>query len=108
VTTTSAKPKSRTSAAPVALDLDTIENEDPQEPFAVRIKGRRVELTPPKELDWIVAASINERTPTLFLESVMSPEDFDHFAAQKYPIWRVERMMDLYREHFGIKVDEGN
>lgn len=108
MTTSARKTPARPSAGPVALDLDKLENEDVHEPFAFKVAGRRITLIPPRELDWQVAATLDARNPHSFFGATMEPDDFDFWVAQPaMPQWKIERLVQTYRDHFGLDVDPG-
>jgi hypothetical protein len=103
VTTSAPRKTPARTPVKVALDLDKLEHENATEPFAFKVAGRSITLLDPSLLDWQVAATIDARNPHSFFGSTMTPEDFDFWVAQPVmEMWKVEKVVQMYRDHFGL------
>lgn len=102
-----AKPRSSVDRSPVALDLDSLERENAPEPFVVKLGGRRISMIDVRDLDWQLAASLSPNRPYQFFEAVVPEDEQEHFLSQQLPLWKIERMAQQYRDHYGLG-DEGN
>lgn len=99
----------RSTPAPrrVTLDLDALEREDSFEPFVVKAAGVAITLTDIRDLDWQVAASISPERLQHFFRSVVPEDQWETFIKAKFPRWKMEKLLNLYRDHYGLG-DEGN
>lgn len=108
-TSTSRAPRTRTApkSGPVALDLDTLENEGAPEPYRIRLGGKVVTLRSTDDIDWQEMSMIQRAggSPELFFEAVVAEEDQEHFLAQKIPGWKLKVLMANYRDHYGLDED---
>jgi hypothetical protein len=87
--------------ARVALNLDKIEREGRPEQFAYIHDGHHYTATDAQDIDWqeLVAALQN---PRVFFRLVLAADDADRFLASKLPTWKMRRLMDAYRDHYGL------
>lgn len=86
----------------VSLNLDTLEREDPREPFSIVISGKRIVMSDPSDLDWKVLMDLNENNPMQFFRYVVAPDDQAHFKKADIPGWKMRKLMELYQEHYGL------
>lgn len=108
----STAPKSRAKSTPratgpIALDLDSLERERTYEPFAIRVGGKRVVLIDPRDLDWQEAAGLSPERPFEFFDAVVPKGDQEAFFAARFPMWKMEELIQSYRAHYGMG-DAGN
>lgn len=87
--------------AGVKLNLDTYEHEaERPEPFAVVVGGKRIILNDPFYLDWQDAADVDD--PFELAEKCMSEEDREHFLETRLPMWKLQKLVEAYQEHYGL------
>lgn len=99
--------KATPARAKVTLDLDALERERTFEPFTIKVGGSIVTLVDARELDWQIAASLSPERPHQFFEAVVAPADYETFLAARFSTWKIEKLVELYTEHFGLS-DQGN
>ena len=104
----SASPRATRLPAGVTLDLDSLEREQEFEPFVIRVNGERVTLIDARDLDWQVVARLSADRPFEFFDSVIPKEDQDVFFKAKFPGWKMEELIQKYRDHYGMIGDRGN
>lgn len=95
------------AARPVTLDLDKLAREKSFEPFTIRAGGEVIELIDAKDLDWQVTVSLSPERMQQFFAAVVKPDDYETFLAAKFETWKMEKLLELYRDHFGLG-DQGN
>ncbi|MER7331662.1 MULTISPECIES: hypothetical protein [unclassified Micromonospora] len=95
------KPSTNPATEDVSLDLDSLEREDPQDPFTFRLKGHTYTIADPKELDWQKQLRAFG-DPVYFLRHAMSAEDVEKFFNTELPGWKMEAVMKAYWKHFGL------
>jgi hypothetical protein len=86
----------------VSLNLDTLEREgEKPEPFVVVLDGKPMTFADPSEMAWqeVMAAL---RDPEGFFRYALSKEDSERFLSTKLPTWKLNRMMEQWREHYGV------
>lgn len=83
---------------------------DRPEPFTVKLKsGDIVTFADPAALPWQEAASLTTLEPYLFLRTVLQgDEDYASFIADSFPQIVIKKMMDAYRDHYALDLDQGN
>lgn len=96
-------------AAPkVSLDLDALDREGaPTEPFTANHLGRVYTFEDAQEIDWqkLMAALQN---PRVFFQLTLG-NDAKDFLGGQLPTWKLRRLMDAYRNHYGLlEPAEGN
>lgn len=92
---------SSTPAPKVNLNLDSLEKERPKEPYTTTLRGRRITLTDPADIDWLALAEMGD-DPVLFVTACMSDEDSDFFYEEPLESWKVNVLMDDFMRHFGL------
>jgi len=85
----------------VSINLDTLESEDTYEPFIVHVDGQRFELKNAREIDYIVL-EYAEQSPQRFFHAALGDDVFEKFRRIEIPSWKVGKLMDAYRRHFGL------
>lgn len=88
-------------AEDVTLDLDTLERENPAQPFTFLHQGRRYTLHDPETMDWQKQMRAFS-DPVYFLQNNMSPDDVEAFFAAETPAWKMNAIMEAFRKHFGM------
>jgi hypothetical protein len=89
-----------------SIDLDSLEAEDSYEPFIVHVDGQRFQLKDARELDYIVL-EYAEQSPQNFFHAALGDESFAKFRKIEIPQWKVAKLMDAYRKHFGLTESAG-
>lgn len=87
--------------APISLNLDSLEREGAPGPFVVVLGGDRYEFTDAQEIDWQELQSVLT-DPATFFRKVLPGEQGKKFLAQKIATFKLRKLMDAYREHFGL------
>lgn len=85
----------------VALDLDSMERENPKAPFTFRHGGKRFMMSDPQEIDWqklLVAL----RDPVYFMSLALPADDRDDFFSMDMPGWKMNRLVEEYSKHYGL------
>lgn len=85
----------------VTLDLDTLERENPPEPFTFRHGGRRYFLRDPQDVDWqelLLAIDNSYR----FFNSVLPADDQKEFFEAPMASWKMKALMERYQVHYGL------
>lgn len=87
--------------APISLNLDSLEREGDPGPFVIVFGGDRIQFTDAMEIDWqkLVAAL---RSPAAFFRLTLSAEDARKFLSATVPTFKLRKLMDAYRDHFGL------
>jgi hypothetical protein len=89
----------------IALNLDTIERQDKDgkvtEPFRFVVAGRMIQMRDPQEIDWQDMLRIAADVSSLFAFA-MSREDYLFFKRQNFPMWKMDRLVTAYQEHYGL------
>lgn len=87
----------------ITLDLDAAERKpkDIKPEFAVLIKGRRIVMEDPQNLDWRDLAQME--SPLEFLNYALSKEDREFLYEQDLEAWRFNDLMDAYYVHFDLE-----
>ena len=100
----------RAAAAPVALNLDTLEREGAEiPPFVINVAGKRVTLLSIEDIDWQLAASLSEERPHQFFEAVVPEANYEDFIKAKFPLWKMRVLTKEYRAHYGLDdIAQGN
>ena len=86
--------------APVSVNLDIIEREDPREEFSAVIGGKRIVFTDAADLEWDVLETMD--SPTDFITECTTQEDREHIYAAKLPAWKFKALWQAYQDHFGL------
>lgn len=86
----------------VDFDLDSVEKDaaDIRPVFVTNVKGRKVEMTSPDDVDW--QDLLLMQNPVELLNFVVSKEDLAHIRAQNIPGWKLGKLMDAYSLHYGL------
>jgi len=86
----------------ISLDLDAVERpeKDVVPPFAVKVGGKRIEMTDPDEIDWKDLAELDD--PIGFLRYALNDEDRAHLREVDLPGWKFRRLMDGYMAHYKL------
>lgn len=86
----------------VVLDLDTLERKggDPV-PFVFTHEQRRYLLADPRGMDW-QELLVATRSPRVFFQLALPPDDHDTFFGSKMPGWKMEALMSSYLKHYGL------
>lgn len=87
----------------VTLNLDSLEREDPREPFSVVVAGKRIVMSDPADLDWKILLELREDNPAQFFRHVVSADDQNHFRKAAIPGWKMRKLMEMYQEHYGLE-----
>lgn len=108
----SKKPAARAAAPKATFSFAAAQKEwDDTEkvaPFTVELPdGEVVTLKDLGDVPWQVAASIDPKTPFLFMNAVVEEDDYDKFVEQKVPLRFLEQMLIAWREHYQVP-DPGN
>lgn len=82
----------------VHFDLDTVERDETFEPFAVTIKGRRIVISDPADIDYQDLLTVQQ--PLEFFKFTMSQEDRDYLREQHFPGWRLGKLFEAYLDHY--------
>lgn len=83
----------------LTLDLDTLEREDQRPPFRFRHLGAIYEMGDPRDMDW--QDQIRAETDPLFCLKALMPEgQSDALLETKLPAWKLQRIVDGFREHY--------
>ena len=91
----------------LGLDLDALEREgEVPGSFTFRHVGEIYTMVDPQEIDWQDLLS-GLRNPALFVKFAMSSADQKRFFGARVPAWKMNKLMQGYREHFGLP-DLGN
>lgn len=99
--------RSSDSPAPVALNLDKLEQEGGGPgPFVVVLGGRRLELIDAEELDWQIMHDLSERDVRQFMRLVVPEDDQDYFFSQKLSLRAMNTLQSSYRDFYGT-TDQG-
>lgn len=87
----------------VSLNLDTLDREGASDPFCVVLDGHPYVLADPQELEWGILLSVASN-PALFVRAAVPLKDADKFeqAVNRMPAWKVNKLADGYREHYGL------
>lgn len=87
----------------IDFDLDTVEKDakDVRPPFVTHVKGRRIPMISPDDVDWQDLMILEN--PAELLQYVISREDLKHIRDQAVPAWKIGKLMDRYSEHFGLE-----
>lgn len=85
----------------VALDLDALEREGSVAPLDALIGGRVYVFSDPQSVDWqdLITAFGN---PVTFFRLVLAKEDHAEFFGTPLPVWKMNKLMDTYMEHYGL------
>jgi hypothetical protein len=98
-----AEVKSPTSTT--MFDIDALEREGGPDPFVFAMGGRTYTMRPRDEIPW-QDLLLAMRNPVLFIRFTMSPEDHEAFLDTSIPMWKMDKLMEAYLEHFGIDAGE--
>lgn len=90
----------------VSIDLDALESEDTYEPFVVHVDGQRFQMKDAREIDYIVL-EYAEQSPQTFFHAALGDDAFAKFRKIEIPSWKVGKLMDKYRKHFGLTESAG-
>lgn len=86
----------------ISINLDTLERETPPaKPFSAVVKGTRYVFRDVNDIDWKVIV-MAEQNPMLFVSSAVEDKQRDEFIALDIPSWKMQKLITMYREHFGI------
>lgn len=98
---TSTQKQDQDKPAPIALNLDQLEHEGAAGPYVVVFGGERIVFKDAMEVDWqkLMAAL---RHPAAFFRLVLSPDDARKFLSTELPTHKLRKLMDGYRDHFGL------
>lgn len=93
----------------VALDLDALDDERPDQPgpYTVKVGGAVVRFRSADDIDWQVAATLSTERPFEFFDALIFEDDKDAFLKAHFPSWKMELLVQSYRKHYGFG-DEGN
>lgn len=94
-----ARPRKISDTPDVDFNLDTYELEK-RKPFAFVLKGRRIELADPAELDWHLLADVDG--PEELAEVCMTEADRKFFLAQPLAAGKLNELMLRFRRHSGM------
>lgn len=86
----------------VNVDLDSLTRDDAPEDFFVVIGGRRIQMTDPNDLDWLDTADIEH--PLELLKLIFTPEDRKHISGLKIPNYKMNKLVEMYMEHFDLHI----
>lgn len=87
--------------APISLNLDTLEREGDPGPFVLVLGGNRIMFSDAMELDWQLLVQAMQN-PLTFFKLVLSADDQSAFLGTPLPTWKLRKVMDAYREHYGL------
>lgn len=93
------------AADAIVLDLDALERDDPAKdkpPFTFILKGRKITLIDPVEIDWQVLIEMSSN-PATFAVAAMSRADRKFFESHKVETWKVDRLIGDYQEYYDIE-----
>lgn len=85
----------------ITFDLDAEEREDAPEVFVANVNGRAISMQDPEELDWKDLLDITQ--PVDFIKYAVAEEDRQYIFAQKIKSWKLNRLMERYMDHYGLK-----
>lgn len=85
----------------VSFDLDALDREGRPEPFSIRHVGRVYTFADAMDVDWqkLMAAMQN---PVAFFHLTLPEGDAKEFLSQEMSVFKMRRLMDAYREHYGV------
>lgn len=88
----------------INFNLDTYEAEKPNEPFWIVVKGKRLALNHPEQVEWelMVALAEHGTPPREMLKAIMSEEDYALLLEAKPSTGAVMSMIGKYEAHFGL------
>lgn len=89
----------------VSLNLDALERENAPKPFSVVLGGKRMVLLDAQEVDYrdLLALMTN---PQDFFRLVVDPQHRQHVEDTKLPAWKLNRLVEAYLGHYGIRPGE--
>jgi len=85
------------------LDLDGVEKERTAGTFSLKIGDHTVDFMDASDVDWrdlINLGSVGD--PYIWLESIMSREDFQWILGQSFEGWKLEKILREYQDHYGV------
>jgi len=88
----------------IALNLDTVErrpDEVATEPFRFVIAGRMIQMKDPQAIDWQDMLRISQDVSSLFTFA-MERDDYLFFKRQNFPMWKMDRLITSYQEHYKL------
>ena len=87
----------------VTLDLDTMEREgDQPDPFVIRVGGHPITLLSVQDIDWQDAAALSPERPFQFFEVVVPADEYETFLGQRFPLWKLQLLIQQYQDHYGL------
>lgn len=76
---------------------------DQAEVFTVNLRpGRDVRLHNLSDLDWALAASLDDRDPINLLKAVVYEEDWEDFAEAKFRVSTLRSLIDAWRDFYQV------
>lgn len=85
----------------VSVNLDTLEREGAPDPFCFVHGGHPYVTIDAMEIDWQELAAGLENAYTL-LKVILTPEESRRLLASKMPTWKIRRLTEEYRQHYGL------
>lgn len=85
------------------LDLDSIEKERTAGVFSLKIGDHTVDFMDASDVDWrdlINLGTVGD--PYIWLQSIMSDEDFQWILGQSFEGWKLEKILREYQDHYGV------
>lgn len=86
---------------PLGIDLDALEYDGPAGPFPFKHNGHRYVLASAADLD-VNTLNDMSRDPMLFLAQALDPADYEKLTAQKLPLFKLQKLLAGYVEHYDL------